>query len=74
MIKSNLKSKYTFKILAKNNQIIDDVEISASDLDDAKRKLLIMHHRCEILNYEVESSLINHANFDEILELISKVE
>lgn len=69
-----IKSKYTFKLLTKNGLIVDQVVIIATDLDDAKRKLGIKYHLCEILDYQVEESVVKAASFDEILDLISNTD
>ena len=64
--------KFKFKILTRNQVVVDKLVIAAKDFDGAKIKLERMYPHCEIVEFQEDLSNANKASFDEILDLITK--
>lgn len=64
--------KFKFKILTRNHVMVDKLVIGAKDFDGARIKLEKMYPYCEIVESQEDLSNANKANFDEILDLITK--
>ena len=64
--------KFKFKILTRNQVVVDKLVIAARDFDGAKIKLERMYPYCEIVEFQEDLSNANKASFDEILDLITK--
>jgi len=64
--------KFKFKILTRNQVLVDKLVIAANDFDSAKMKLERMYPYCEIVESIEDSSAFDKVTFDEILDLITK--
>ncbi len=64
--------KIKFKILTRNQVLVDKLVIAAKDFDSAKIKLERMYPHCEIVEFQEDLSAANKISFDEILDLITK--
>jgi len=64
--------KFRFKIVTRNNFIVDKLIISSVDLEGAQRKLEQMYRYCQVLECEPIEEYAQELSFDKVLDLVTR--
>ncbi len=71
----NTMNKYKFKIVTRNNIVIDKLVIAGIDFENARSKLDQMYRYCEVTEWSIEDNLKQDStDFDKVLDLITRTE
>lgn len=67
--------KFRFKIMTRNNIVIEKIVIAAIDLENAKKKLDQMYRFCDVIECStLEDIKQGLTDFDKVIDLITKTE
>ncbi len=70
-MKPPARTKYIYKIRSRNGSIVDNLQIYGKDAEDAKRKLLQMYIKCEILEENiVQPTISGTSSFESVIDII----
>ncbi len=68
---SSAMTKYAFQVRSRNGVVVDNLQISGHDEEDAIRKLRQMYPHCEVLESKIVSpERASNSSYEEVLSLI----
>jgi flagellar biosynthesis chaperone FliJ len=66
-----LMTKYVFQIRSRNGAIVDNLQISGRNEEEARRKLQQMYSHCEIIDSRIAMPERRNSSYEDVLNLIS---
>jgi hypothetical protein len=71
----DMMKKYRFKIMTRNNIVIEKITIAGIDFESAQKKLNQMYRHCDVIEWFIEENTKQGStDFDKIIDLIIKTE